>query len=223
MNVQPDPSASPGPHAGTPGTEPRIRHYRDEDREAVFDICMRTAEAGGDARAVYQDQSLVPNIFAAPYAYLEPRLAFVLDDGARAVGYVLGTSDTVRFVGEFRERWLPLVGDRFPPPAGEPSTPDERMALLLHRPERMIVPEVAGYPAHLHIDLLPEYQRRGYGRALILTIFDALAEAGAPRVHLGMLTANTRARRFYDRIGFHEIAVKDAGPLVYLGRATRDG
>jgi hypothetical protein len=35
-----------------------------------------------------------------------------------------------------------------------------------------------------------------------------------------MLTENTPARAFYDRLGFHEIDVPDAGVLTYLGRAT---
>ncbi|MBS2963187.1 GNAT family N-acetyltransferase [Actinocrinis puniceicyclus] len=199
---------------------PRIRLYREDDRAAMFDICMRTAEAGGDARQLYDDQELMPDIFAAPYAHLEPHLAFVLDDGARAVGYILGTSDTARFVRQFRERWLPLVAERHPAPTGEPATRDEQMAALLHWPERMIVPELADYPAHLHIDLLPDYQGRGYGRLLAYTLFDALAAAGAPRVHLSMLTANTSARAFYDRIGFRELTVADPGPLTFLGRET---
>ena len=38
-----------------------------------------------------------------------------------------------------------------------------------------------------------------------------------------MLTVNTGARRFYDRLGFHEIAVPDPGPLTYLGRSTAEG
>ncbi|MFJ7244646.1 GNAT family N-acetyltransferase [Kitasatospora sp. NPDC098652] len=199
---------------------PVIRPYRPEDRGAVFDICMRTAEAGGDARGSYRDQDLLPNIFAAPYTELEPDLAFVLDGGAGPVGYVLGTSDTPRFVREFRRTWLPVVADRHPLPAGEPTTPDEVMTALLHRPERMLVPEVADYPAHLHIDLLPDYQGRGHGRALLTELFAALAGAGAARVHLAMVTANTAARAFYDRMGFHEIPVADPGPLTYLGRAT---
>ncbi len=29
------------------------------------------------------------------------------------------------------------------------------MVDLHHRPERMLLPELAAYPAHLHIDLLP--------------------------------------------------------------------
>lgn len=199
---------------------PVIRPYRPGDRDAVFEICMRTAESGGDARHIYRDQDLLPNIFAAPYAVLEPDLAFVLDGGAGPVGYVLGTSDTPRFVREFREKWLPVVAGRHPLPAGEPATPDEAMAALLHRPERMIVPEVEDYPAHLHIDLLPDHQGRGHGRALLTTLFAALDKAGASRVHLAMVTANTAARAFYDRMGFHEIPVVDPGVLTYLGRAT---
>jgi ribosomal protein S18 acetylase RimI-like enzyme len=201
---------------------PAVRLYRPEDRDAVFDICMRTGEQGGDARDVYRDHDLLPNTFAAPYTELEPDLAFVLDDDGRAVGYVLGTSDTVRFVRDFRERWLPVVGARHPKPAGEPTTPDEMIAALLHAPERMLVPEVADYPAHLHIDLLPDYQGRGWGRVLMNTLFAALDKAGAARVHLTMVTANTAARAFYDRMGFHEIAVPDPGPVPYLGWSTTD-
>lgn len=199
---------------------PQIRLYRPDDRDALFDICMRTAEAGGDARHLYEDQDLMPNIFAAPYAYLEPELTFVLDDGTRAVGYILGTSDTPRFVAQFRERWLPLVAEQHPAPLGEPATRDEQMAFLLHWPERMIVQEMADYPAHLHIDVLPEYQGRGYGRLLAYTFFDALARVGAKRVHLAMVTANTAARTFYDRIGFRELPVPDPGVLTFLGRET---
>ena len=90
----------------------------------------------------------------------------------------------------------------------------------LHDPERMLVPEVAGYPAHLHIDLLPEWQGRGQGRALIRRFVAGLAAAGVPAVHLGMLSSNVNARAFYDRLGFTEVTVPDAGPVTYLGRDT---
>jgi GNAT superfamily N-acetyltransferase len=96
------------------------------------------------------------------------------------------------------------------------------MADLLHRPERMVLPELAGYPAHLHIDLLPAWQGQGHGRSLMRTFLRALRDRGVPAVHLGMVTVNTGARAFYDRVGFHEIDVPDPGPLVYLGRTTDD-
>lgn len=200
------------------------RAYHPDDRAALADICVRTADNGGDSRHLYPDPELMPSIFAAPYAYLEPELAFVLDDGTgRAVGYILGTADTPRFVTEFRERWLPLVEDRYPRPEGEPRGPADGMIALLHDPERMVLPELADHPAHLHIDLLPEWQRRGYGRELMRTFLAALSAKGVKGVHLSMLTANTPARAFYDRLGFTEIRVPDPGPVSYLVRGTEAG
>jgi ribosomal protein S18 acetylase RimI-like enzyme len=193
-----------------------IRPYRESDRDAVGDICVRTADAGGDSRHLYPDLELMPTNFAWPYTDMEPSLAFVADNGERAVGYVVGTADTPSFVSRFESEWLPKVSDRFPPVV-EPSTPTDHMVWLLHHPRRMIVPELAGYPAHLHIDLLPDYQRAGHGRALMTAFLGALAYQDVPAVHLGMLTANTAARAFYDRLGFHEIDVANAEPLTYLG------
>ncbi|MGV9773087.1 GNAT family N-acetyltransferase [Streptosporangium sp. NPDC003464] len=197
-----------------------VRPYHPGDRAALHDICVRTAHDGGDSRHIYPDLELMPSIFAAPYAFLEPELTFVLDDGDRAVGYVLGTADTAAFVGSFRSAWLPRMRERFPALDGPPATPSETMIDLMYRPERMILPELAAYPAHLHIDLLPDHQRKGHGRALMNAFLDALHHKGVPAVHLGMVTANTPARAFYDRLGFHEIPVADPGPLTYLGRRT---
>lgn len=201
---------------------PAVRRYRPDDRAALYDICIRTGYEGGDARDVYPDHDLLPTIFAAPYAVHEPELTFVLDDGAgNAVGYVLGTADTPRFVEWFRNGWLPEVSDRYPAPSGPPTTPTESMITLLHTPERMVWPELADHPAHLHIDLLPEWQGRGFGRALMHRFLNELHGQGVQGVHLCMSNANTRARAFYDRVGFRELAVPDPGPVTYLGRSTK--
>ncbi|UFR00586.1 GNAT family N-acetyltransferase [Streptomyces sp. Go40/10] len=200
---------------------PAIRPYRTADRADVADVCVRTALVGGDSRAVYPDQRLMPSLFAEPYCHFDPDLAFVLDDGGgRAVGYIVGTADTERFVEDFRRDWIPRLAARYPEPVAAPRTPTEEMIRLLHHPERMLVPELAAYPAHLHIDLLPPWQGQGHGRRLLRAFLDALHGKGVRAVHLGMVTANTAARAFYDRVGFHEIPVADAGPLTYLGRAT---
>ncbi|MEH0631142.1 GNAT family N-acetyltransferase [Streptomyces stelliscabiei] len=202
---------------------PAVRPYRPGDADALHEICIRTAHNGGDSRPFHSDPDVFPATFATPYAHLEPELTFVLDDGrGRAVGYILGTADTPAFVDAFRAQWLPLVAERFPAPLGPPTTSDEVIAELLHRPERMVLPELAPYPAHLHIDILPAQQGRGHGRALLRTFLRALRARGVPAVHLSMVTANTPARAFYDRMGFHAIAVPDPGPVTYLGRATTE-
>jgi ribosomal protein S18 acetylase RimI-like enzyme len=197
-----------------------IRPYRPEDRAAVAEICVLTGAAGGDSRAKYPDPDLLASIFALPYVDHEPELAFVLDDGGTAVGYVLGTADTPAFAKWFREEWLPPLARRYPPPPDPPTTSLDWLAGVLHNPERMLVPELADYPAHLHIDLLPGHQGAGHGRALMTAFLRALGETGVPRVHLGMDPANTRARAFYDRMGFHEIPVPSLPRVMYLGRDT---
>ena len=195
-----------------------IRPYGDADLEAVRDICVRTAHAGGDARPLYPDPSIFPTAFADPYVAFEPELAFVVDNGERAVGYIIGTVDTAAFVKRYRGEWLPSVADRWPLTDG--TTRTDHLVRLLHDPERMLRPELDDYPAHLHIDLLPEVQGRGLGRALMTRFLGVLAARGVGAVHLGMAPTNVKARAFYDRLGFHEIAVPDPS-TTYLGRATR--
>lgn len=185
----------------------QVRSYRPDDpgdRVGVYDVCVRTADGGGDATGLFSTDDLMPDIFAGPYLELEPGLAFVLDDGARVVGYVLGTADTVWWAAQQRARWLPTVAAKYPLPA-DPQTREEHLVDLLHHPERNVHPELAGYPAHLHIDILPGHQGGGWGRALMRTFLGALRERGVPAVHLTMLTANTPARAFYDRLGFIEL------------------
>ncbi|KRV50742.1 GCN5 family acetyltransferase [Wenjunlia vitaminophila] len=216
-------STEPTPGAPGPARQVRVRPYRPEDRGDVYDICIRTGDRGGDARHLYPDHDLLPSIFAGPYVEYDPELAFVLDNGERAVGYVIATADTVRFAQQFRDHWLPSLADRYPRPAPDasPRTPTDQMLHLLHTPENIVLPQVvAEYPAHLHIDILPEYQGAGHGRALMAACLAALADHGVPTVHLGMHPSNTRARAFYDRLGFTEIPVPDREDVTFLGRRT---
>jgi ribosomal protein S18 acetylase RimI-like enzyme len=193
---------------------PEIRPYRPDDRDAVYDICVRTADLGGDARGQYSNDDLMGDLFAGPYAFLEPDLAFVVDDGGRAVGYVVGTADTATFVKRYAAEWIPRLYGKYKIPPPPPRTPEQDMIHLHYWPERMIVPGIEGFPAHLHIDLLPGYQRQGFGRRLISAFAEAVP---APGVHVAMVTANVRARAFYDRLGFEVLPVPDPGPLTYLG------
>jgi GNAT superfamily N-acetyltransferase len=191
-----------------------IRSYRPSDLEAIYDICVRTGAAGQDARGLYSSDRLLGDIWAVPYVMREPEHAHVADDGqGNAIGYVLGTADTAAFVKWYRAEWLPATAGRLRD--GDPR--DEGMLELHRDPERMLIPELAEYPAHLHIDLLPEAQGRGLGRKLMTAFLDGLRVAGVPRVHLGMAPENHGAYAFYQRLGFHDIAVPDAGAL-FLGR-----
>jgi ribosomal protein S18 acetylase RimI-like enzyme len=197
-----------------------IRPYRESDHAAVYDVCVRTADAGGDARGKYHTDDLMPDLFAGPYLFLEPEFAFVLDDGNRAVGYVIGTPDTAAFARACRARWIPRLAGRYEVPPDPPGTPDEEMIALHYRPERLVLPGLEAYPAHLHIDLLPPFQGAGHGRALMETFYAAAAQAGAAGVYVAVTTANTRALGFYDRLGFRRLEITEPGEttVTVLGR-----
>jgi ribosomal protein S18 acetylase RimI-like enzyme len=197
-----------------------IRPYRPSDLAAVYDVCVRTAAAGGDARGMYWSDDLMPDTWAGPYVELEPELAFVLDDDGTVGGYILGCADTPAFTAAYRERWLPKVAGKYPEPSAAGDS--EWLVDCLLRPERMLVPEVVDFPAHLHMDLLPPYQGSGHGRALMETFLAAAARQGAPAVHLGVDPANARALGFYEHLGFRpiEITSREMG-AVFLGRPTR--
>jgi ribosomal protein S18 acetylase RimI-like enzyme len=202
-----------------------IRPYRDTDLRAVYDVCVRTADAGGDARGKYHSDDLMPDLFAGPYVFLEPDFAFVLDDGQGedgqgAVGYVLGTPDTAAFARAYREQWIPRLAGRYPALPESPAGPDDEMIALHYRPERLLWAGLDAYPAHLHIDLLPPFQGVGHGRALMETFYAAAARAGAPGVHLTVLAANTRAIGFYRHLGLRRLDPAEPGEshVVYLGR-----
>src|SRR5262249_38069630 len=52
--------------------------------------------------------------------------------------------------------------------------------------------------------VLPEWWRRGVGRALHDHVLEHLRADGSTQCHLWALEHNDRARRFYERLGWHE-------------------
>jgi ribosomal protein S18 acetylase RimI-like enzyme len=181
-----------------------LRPYEARDRADVYDVCVRTGDAGKDATGKYSDESLLPDIWAGPYLALEPELATVVDDGERVVGYLIAAADTEDFVRRYRQGWLPGYASRHPLPA-QLESDEDRMIAIGHKPEGMIGPDQDRYPAHLHIDLLPEAQGQGLGRALMHRLLGQLRERGVPGVQLGFAPSNAGAGAFYARLGFHPL------------------
>jgi len=65
------------------------------------------------------------DVLAGPYLFLEPEHAYVLDNGQRAVGYVIGTASTPTSSPRIQERWLPRLRARYQPLSGPPVTEEE--------------------------------------------------------------------------------------------------
>lgn len=183
-----------------------IRPYHPSDLYMLYRICLLTGDAGNDASAMYRDPELLGHMFAAPYAIYEPELTFVLTRNGAPVGYCLGARDSAAFAARCQHDWFPALRARYPLPAADDTSPDARRIRDLHEGNDA-EPELSAYPAHLHIDILPEGQGQGWGRKLIETLTGRMRELGVSAVHLGVAPTNHRAIAFYEAVGFHRVPV----------------
>ena len=178
-----------------------LRPYHPSDLPGMYRVCLLTADAGADATALYRDPDLVGHVYLGPYPTSDPGLSFVVQDDEGIAGYIVGTADTAAFDAWADEHWWPVLRQRYPlrddPRDG---TADHLLAQRVHGLDRDEAP--AGYPAHLHIDLLPRIQGQGWGRRLISAFTDELRRRGVPGVHLRVDERNLGARAFYTRLGF---------------------
>jgi ribosomal protein S18 acetylase RimI-like enzyme len=200
------------------GAVGRLRSYRTADHDAVYEICVRTGAAGGDATHLLRDPALLGHVYAGPYLELAPELAFVVEDDDGVAGYILGAADTAEFQDRLEREWWPGLRRRYPEfrTDGDAAL-DDLLIALMHSPARAPAGLVAAYPSHLHIDLLPRLQGQGWGGRLIDTLVERLRATGSHGVHLGVATANTNAQGFYRAVGFTEL--DDDGVTVTFAMA----
>src|SRR5262249_48563761 len=177
------PALPPGADQREPPVDPPpppTRPSRPADIDALYQICLLTGDAGQDATSRYHDPKLLGHCVAAPYGLFEPSLAFVAEDTSGVAGYIVGALDSQAFEKRLESDWWPRLRTRYPePPPGlraQRWTPDQSLAHIIHHPLRTPDELAARYPSHLHINLLPRLQARGYGRQLIQTLTAALRD-----------------------------------------------
>ena len=199
-----------------------IRPAVQQDRDALYRICLQTAAAGSDATGDHDDPELPGHVYVGPYLVLAPEHAFVAtagDSGAdpdAPAGYVLGVADSRAFAEACERLWWPPLRARYPLQASRRPT-DQALVALLHAPTPPPADLLDDYPAHLHIDLLPVLQGRGVGRVLMERLFDSLVDGGATGVHLGVDPANARAIAFYRRMGLRVLRAEP--DVLLMGRS----
>ena len=202
--------------------KPYLRRATPEDSPALSHICLVTADAGVSAASQHSAGELPGLIYAEPYVHLPTGFGFVLVDPSRGgesgqvVGYVLGTYDTRQFERELEEQWYPKYREKYPlsavdaevtdatPPHLRSLTPgDKRYIALIAAPHTAPDACVQFSPAHMHIDILPEYQRQGWGKKMIGELVRVLRdEKGLEGLWLGLDPRNAAAKKFYERLGF---------------------
>jgi ribosomal protein S18 acetylase RimI-like enzyme len=200
-----------------------IRSSRAGDEVGAYHVCLKTGDHGADGEPFYaEDPDALGRMFVGPYLAFEPELSLILEDDQGICGYALGAFDSRAFYARYDAEWRPDLCARFPDPLGDPRrwTRLQRIYHSYHHPDYFCPEPYDLYPSHLHIDLLPRAQGRGYGRRMIEELVADLRRRASPGVHLGLSTLNRRAFGFYQRLGFLELmrvgSVDDG--CVYMGK-----
>lgn len=185
----------------------QIRPAAAVDLPAIREICLKTADAGGDGTALFQNPELLWAVYADPYLVYSPKTCFVAADKQGVCGYILAALDSAAMQAWALKDWLPTFQKKYPMKIYSRLNENERELLQLIHSPLPLLPWTEPYPSHLHIDILPRAQRRGLGRKLIKCLMQELTVLGSSGVHFWVAGRNQNAQDFYHHIGFEDLLV----------------
>ncbi|KAJ7171841.1 acyl-CoA N-acyltransferase [Mycena crocata] len=184
----------------------KIRPACPQDAPALSRICLLTADSGQSGEHLHDFPELPGLVWAIPYVNLPTTWGFVMEeeDSGEVVGYIVGSKDTPTYEKYAAENLWPVLSQQYPPSiAVKPA--DQHYTQLLHKFRVLPNSTMSFAPAHLHIDILPSYQKKGFGRRLIQTAVEYLQHQGIDGVWLVMNPKNRNACKFYEKLGFESI------------------
>lgn len=166
-----------------------IRPYEEKDKENVRFVCLNSE---GPCKSSKRGINFALAVYCDYYIENEPENCFVAaDDDGRVIGYVICAEDFDSFKEAFISNYYPKI---------KKWEYRRRKSAL-----RSIIPHEKykeEYPAHLHIDVLPEYQRMGLGHKLTDALLEHLKKKGIKGIMLTTWIGNKKGRGFYDKYGF---------------------
>ncbi len=191
-----------------------IRQFHPSDIPHLMEVCLKTAYRGKDSTRFYTDPWFIGQIYVLPYLIYHPELARVIIEDGIPMGYIVGTANSEDFYTWIDYEFLPPVRERYPIDATGLSSLEKDVRTLLHKKtsSTWFPPE---YPAHLHINLMRNVQRRGFGSKMIQLFLSLPDISQLDGVHLVASAKNTEAIAFYKRQGF--IILKETKEAVTMG------
>lgn len=190
-----------------------IRPCRYSDENDILTVCYRTGFMGEDlfGRNRFDDIRLFGYLFCLYYLWYQPENGFVAEDTDKkaAVGYILGTCNTRKQERDFVLKMGRHIISRTLSYTlwKHPEAISSIMYNIMHGSKRHSVEGLyEEYPAHLHINLLPEYQGTGTGSRLLKAFEAEMRHKQVPGIHLRTSSMNRKALGFYDKLGYKLIS-----------------
>jgi ribosomal protein S18 acetylase RimI-like enzyme len=155
----------------------------------------------------FRDKKLFALVNTDGYVRFETENGFVAEDRdtGNILGYIIGTDNTPRYEKKFALhiywrvvlRLFSVTWWRYPE--------SFRMVFswFFIYETKSIKHLYNLYPAHLHINILPDCQRMGIGEKLTNMFMENMAFKGVEGVHLGTSNYNFKALPFYKKNGFN--------------------
>jgi GNAT superfamily N-acetyltransferase len=200
-----------------------IRRTTGSDLDAVYAICLQSADQGHDATHLYDDPKMIGHIYAAPYLTFGADTSLVAVDGDTVVGYLVGTTDTIAYEQQLERGWWPDLRKRYSDPdlsLQEQWTADQVRAHFFHHPVKTPSVLTDSYPAHLHMNLLAQVRGQGIGPRLLATWLEMNGSSGLAGVHVGTSAKNPGSFKFWSKCGFSPLNERFGLPsekTVWLG------
>ncbi|WP_278265993.1 GNAT family N-acetyltransferase [Nocardia sp. AG03] len=200
-----------------------IRGFTEQDRTDLTKLA-ELAGSGSPTESLWGHPESEAAVYLTPYLDREPESVFVsVDDDGALTGYLVGAVDSARFPSE-EERMTDAIRRyrlalRRGPALFFARAIADTITSRLRRHDMAGDYTAPDFPAHLHINVTPAARGTGAAEALVHRFLDHARDAGAPGCHLQTLTENTRAVRFFTRLGFTPTgAPADVPGLRYQGR-----
>jgi len=179
-----------------------IRKVEEEDEAALIDICFITGDP--TLKQIFHDKQLFGMFWCLYYVWFESENCFVAVDSEtnKAIGYIFSTKDTVKQEEQFKIKMTQKIKAK----RKELKLRTLRSRIYtyfiinkIHTRKRKTL--YRNYPAHLHIDILPQYQRKGIGHRLMQTLEKHLKNNNIIGYHLEVGADNKLGISFYQKYG----------------------
>ena len=189
QNPKPDPA---------PDRKAAIRKYRPGDREAVREICRRTAFRNIGADAVFEDGELFADYWCRYYTDYEPESAWVAELDGEVVGYLVGCLDTKRYVRTMARSIVPKImvlllwryaGGRY---RDQQSRRFLRWLFLKSWREAPSI-DLKKYRVHFHINFISQEGTRNLFSRMATIFLDYTDEMGQDHLNAGLLVPRQRS------------------------------
>ena len=170
-----------------------VRKYLDKDKENLRRICLETSSLPTEDE---RDRNFLYLMYNDYYSECEGENCFVFtNDDDEAVGYILCAENFDAYIEKMKESYLPKIAY-----LGKKYASMAKGEIALHRLFSK------KFPAHLHIDILPDYQHIGAGTQLVNALKEHLKEKGIKGLMLSAGMGNKNAIAFYKKNNFKKTA-----------------